>query len=94
MTGKSLPVVSDSDPTDVQIEKLADAADEGLASMTSKVLADTALDPMTPGLRVMGLFKFLVQYVVRTLRVHAQDDELRSSLIEIIDEELSAPRGS
>jgi hypothetical protein len=82
------------DPTDEQVERLADIADEGLETMTSEVLVDKSFDPMTPAFRVMALFKFLMQYIVRALRVHSPEKELREILIEIIDEELSAaPEG-
>ncbi len=79
------------DPTDEQVERLADIADEGLETMTSEVLVDKSFDPMTPAFRVMALFKFLMQYIVRALRVHSPEKELREVLIEIIDEELSEP---
>jgi hypothetical protein len=59
--------------------------------MTSEVLVDKSFDPMTPAFRVMALFKFLMQYIVRALRVHSPEKELREILIEIIDEELSEP---
>jgi hypothetical protein len=69
------------DPTDEQVERLADIADEGLATMTSEVLGRQVVRPDDAG--------FPGQCIVRALREHSPEKELREVLI---DEELSEPQ--